>query len=1733
MHTLFALIASILFFAACYIDALKISDVSVLIPWEGSGFKLFVNSTSSSCVEWTTDSPHVIQLQYEMCSSVVNVIPIKNAIEEFGEKKVSTIVSVFDGVDRASCEVYLGRLHKIEMLTSARNLYLGEVDTLDIIGFDEEGNSFETLRGLQFDWRTEKITNNLKDGAIRLLPLNDVNVRLYIDPTKHSNSDYISSQTIICEGLEIGQARVVVSWRNDNKVSDAVDFSVYDKFSLKPNAYMRVIPTSIFTYQLYKRNLKKEMIHVTMPNPRFAWSSSLTSVGTIHSQLGTFTAKEVGITYIYAKDLTFEQNSAKGTVQVVTPARIAFKFIPASPALYEGYEEVRKLYSDNSIDGGNLVIDVDYNVEIELFDDKNQKVILTDNIQFEVTVQSEGDLERTKIIKLSKNMHSFEIKTLAIGEALLKARLIGEVGEIYSVTNTQTLHVYPRVNIAYPETYLNLPATNLIQQKYKLSASGGSNHHKWITLSSDVATVDSYGVVSTKFHGTVRVFVFDIDNVFNGDVRWVRVSQPHQLQFAPGKRETAVGTHLCLKLKLIDTLGNVFAAFDAFKITTKIGDYNIYSDGKGACSSEPNSFEVLAIKIGYTTFQAKLVGLELKEEIPIVAFDPLGFKIPKNDAETIIIALGSTQPIVLTGGPVEWGNYQIYRSSYVSVRIIDSEHQNIIPVYKDDKRKSHLFFFATCRDLGERVIDFEVTNDIHVRDAEKTIVHITKRIICTHPEKAILVPHSPIGGEDRYDSKELTPIDENASLLAYHVAINTSIILKLDLYDKNGNKFTSFNSLVRNYILSNNELGRFPDNVITFDGKRYLHIGSKEGLLLSHGKILSFDSQVLKEARVLVQPPKLTLITPEIQLRTNVPIELNPKKMLLFNHPSITGEFVVSGGSDEYNIRSVPSQIISHEITGKSIIVTPRSEGETSLIVQDSRFESHQSVKGIVSVADIAFIEIEGSHYIELGENAVLTLRVYDKQKREFDVSQFTAMQPNLISHSPSSIIDIAQQRFHLYVVHGKALGTIDVIASVTNSNSKVIRSQPFQIHVYPPLRVEPPKLILIPGAKYQVKLIGGPSFDKNSYSYTENEIIFSEVDKSLARKSWKSTNGEDAPVITIDKRNVVTGITYGKAVVRLRRNIGGKPFASKEVEIYVVKLQSLNFPISLNMYDDSILPINFRSSSTEGHTVGALSTQSPFFTLTYTLEDSEIVKVLPPSSLGHALNLEALKPGHTKIRVNAKFAHPHLDSYSLDQEILVYVVEKLRLFEGCTSKIIVSPKTNHKVLTNRGSSRYFIHYVNDEPNQITVGEVSGRLSTGNSGETAILHVRDLLSGQSIATKVEVHDPSYLGIEGNINTIFLPLGSSKTLKYHGLNKFAEKMASIDGVEISYISNMYEHLDIVIDTNSETIQLKALTTGNTTIQLYSPSVESIFDFKVVVMSTIRPSNPNLIVGDKLQFQISSTEGDKQGFWSSTDSSVLQIDPVKGIASAKSSGITQVHFTSNSLSSSSQVYVKKISSAQLSTSRKYVLINRRERTNDVFKVPVALFDQDGEYISLDTNELPQSLTRKLNIECQSTNSLIRVVRSEIVKERVICTIQHNPSVQLNGESRIENVHFILHISDGISTYSVQSDNFHINLTDQSNPKIDTSIYMIGERLSTPLASPKIIDTIANSKQLLYQISVIIFTLILGFLIYKCFVTVGYRIALASSDKKKRKLPPPDVKFDKYESMYDSNGVKLRQY
>lgn len=156
--------------------SLALSDVNVLLPLSSSssknnlGIKYKITAqggASNGCVEWRVDDDSIVSIEplspqlldgqctepesathSHACPYGTSSALLITAISQV-EQRVSTLIHAYDpkSGDSAECNVFVDQVHRLEIATSTRLIYLSKYESIRVLGFDKDGNKFDTLEG--------------------------------------------------------------------------------------------------------------------------------------------------------------------------------------------------------------------------------------------------------------------------------------------------------------------------------------------------------------------------------------------------------------------------------------------------------------------------------------------------------------------------------------------------------------------------------------------------------------------------------------------------------------------------------------------------------------------------------------------------------------------------------------------------------------------------------------------------------------------------------------------------------------------------------------------------------------------------------------------------------------------------------------------------------------------------------------------------------------------------------------------------------------------------------------------------------------------------------------------------------------------------------------------------------------------------------------------------------------------------------------------------------------------------------------------------------------------------------------------------------------------------------------------------------------------------------------------------------------------------------------------------
>ncbi|KAG2392151.1 hypothetical protein C9374_012403 [Naegleria lovaniensis] len=1617
---------------------ISLNRVSALIAWNSDGVTLKATTSGLSeddkqnCFYWTTLHPELVTLvpvnkisddhkvggsQVMTCSQEIQVIP-----KGFHSKAQVAIVTAHrhhpsSGSSGATafCEVFIDSISQVKLQTTVRKLTINELETLQVDGFDAEGNIFSSLTGLSFVWKSEGLSGHKKKGLIELIDINDESVHFF-DEKKRIKRGVGSHDVIIAKGLQSGEVSVSVSLKSTQKegvtLSDTVTISVTDSFMLKPKNEMRVVPGTVIPFELYikKYSEKNQFELIPMPNRNYEWLSLNKAVGEIAPSTGVFKAIDLGSTNIMAQDVTFNLNKASALVHVVKPASIKILISPKKERLYRGYEYVLKNYKNaNNDEHSSLVVNNEYEVKIELYDQYHMP-----------------------ILSRSKNEDLFLIRADQVGDVIFKASL--NTGELTSgasfsahenieLTQSRPISIVPPVTIQLQDSIIYLPHDFGVEQMFRIEATGGSGLLMWTAVnpgsSFDVVSQKGpgkvYGILTSKRNGEADVIVFDQQNLYNGDSRVVSVSQPHSLRFEKGVREVAVDDSLCLRLKALDSNGNIYHNISSLQFEWSITDTSVYTISSHSCQVGKSVYaevSIRAIQEGFTTVKAKYQNGKLQEKTHVAVYPRLQITEPFTDNNKVfLVPLGATAQLTVSGGPQPWDSF-VKKESRITDTIV-AEEPDRLKIAKDTNTLENVknrkrSFYITCLDFGKQQLSVEINHQIPTEDALPSAASIKVQYSCQQPAHLKVIPLNPSTME------ELSLISKK-NIRTYSVRNNQTIPAIMHVYDKEENQFITLSTLHDSWDLSNNNIVKFSPQQQA-PGFRLLDINENEGTVVLTGKITGYKRDELKRhvSNAIISTAISSFSSPlvdEIELRIAPNVFITPTSFLLFRHRKVSLTVKASGGSGKYDF--------SHNNTHVADLVPKDSRAEViGLIpgyvrvdVVDSYSRVSPAASCFVKVADAHDVALEGEHFVQVDRSISLKLRVFDDTGAPFPESQHFAMNPSIdIDTTRTVVIKQSDSSSDEYILTGERVGIVKLVASVLNSDGRRVFSAPFVVNVFEPMKVEPEELVLIPGANYQVYVSGGPAESQRV------STVF---------------RFENSNVASVDQRGVVTGIAYGEEtlIIEKKSTYSNVIYSRKTLSVYVVQLVGLKVPSPLTLFEYNFVPVPVygvytRGASQTKHLLSPVFMQSPYFKVAVDSQDSGVAFVNQPySNTGHSVFISGKKVGKTQLDISAAFSgHPSLSSWHVQTSAIVQVDDKLKLIDFPHKDLILAPKSStFRLKTNKDNislQKYSIAKSDTYENVLSVAK-NGEITTHTTEGISIVIIEEVATGQTVAQKVSVQNPHFLSMHLNqYGHTFgydfkVQVDSDIEIPLSALSMRGEKFVSITGINLNSRMNYHDVVTIKVDAIREVLLVRANSVGVVTVELSSSELKEAYYCQFTVVASSRGASEKPVVSS-LTLHVGDTI-DLSNDWESDDSTVLSIDRY-GHATAHQVGV--VTLTSKGKASQIRVKIVTISSARIMLSKAEFSSSIDPSKTSPLRVPIRLFDDNQQIF-----DLPQDprVRRNTIVECTSNIPWLDVIGTEKVGNHYECLVKPNRQSFVSGDlqklsSGFQDLYFVIKVKYG---------------------------------------------------------------------------------------------------------------------
>ncbi|NXK52401.1 PO210 protein, partial [Chauna torquata] len=1404
------------------------------------------------------------------------------------------------------CDAIVDIIHGIQIVSTTRELYLEDSPLkLKIQALDSEGNTFSTLAGLVFDWTIVKDTeaDGFSDShnALRILKFLE---STYIPPSYISEMEKVAKQgdTILVSGMKTGSSKLKARIQESvyKHVNPAeVRLLILENILLNPACDIYLLVGTSIQYRVQKIRQGK-ITELMMPSDQYELQLQNNVVGPegdpswpvarLDQATSVVTAVQQGQTNLILGHKSIRMQGVSrlpnSTIYVVNPGYLGFTVHPGDRWVLET---------------GRL-----YEITIEVYDKSSNKLYLSDNIRINTKLSE----EYFEVLKSSLNGSYHYVKAIKKGQTIIDAALTSVVdqdGGVHTFTvpvrNQQDVEIY--IPIVLSPSILTFPwQSKAGVYQYTIQAHGGSGNFSWSSSNQAVATVTVKGVMTTGSDiGISIIQAIDVQNPLHyGEMKV-------ELDFS-------LAALKCCFWKIVQ---NDCSHFD---LVVEVENRGVFMPLEGRLKPTADFCSGVKVKAetqGYTTLVVSYTHshVHLSASITIAAYLPLKTIDPPSVA---LVTLGSSKDMLFEGGPRPW----VQEPSKFFRNITAEDAESIgLSLFGPPTSRNNIQHWVrvSCKSLGEQVIALTVGNNPTMTNPFPAVEPAVVKFICAVPSRLTL---TPVYGSPQLDLS-CPLLQQNKQVVP--VSNYRNPVLDLAAYDQQGSKFDNFSSLSVIWESTKMSLADIEPNMpmeLTLkedgSGQKKMHglqtvlVHRKSGTTAISATATGYQRSHLKAAKVKIPYEPLLPVSATIELILVEDVKVSPTDVSIYNHPDIQAELFIKEGSGYFFINTSVANVVgvTHEETQGVALVHPLLPGSVTVMIHDLCLAFPAPAKAEIYVSDIQELYVRVVDKVEIGKTVKAYVRVLDDSKKPFLAEYFAVMDLKLRAASQIvSLVPLGEaldDHTAAFLVHGMALGQTSLMATVADRRGQRISSAPQQIEVFPPFRLLPRKVTLIIGAMIQITSEGGPQPQSN--------IIFSISEEKIA---------------SVDSTGLVRGVAIGSGTVTgvvqaVDAETGKVVVVSQDkVEVEVVQLTAIRIraPIT-RMKTGTQMPV---------YVMGITSSQTPFsfgsavpgltFHWSVTKRDTLDIKTRHneasfqlPSKYNFAMEVYGRVKGRTGLKVVVKVLDPAASQFynmarELSDEIQIQVFEKLCLVtpEVEAEQILMSPNSFIKLQTNRDRVASLSYRVLDGPDKVPVVKIDERgvLNSGSligSSTIEVISQESFGINQTIVAAVKVVYPiSYLRIsmspilhtQNKEALLALPLGVTLTFTVHFHDNTGDTFHSHNSV-LSFATNRDDFVQIGKGATNNTFVIRTVNVGLTLLKVWDAEHSGIADYiPLPVQHAIFPELIDVVVGDVLCLSTSlmNQEG-LPGIWSSSLSSVLQVDFKTGVAVARDSGVATVYY-----------------------------------------------------------------------------------------------------------------------------------------------------------------------------------------------------------------------------------------------
>ncbi|KAH8272626.1 hypothetical protein KR018_010193 [Drosophila ironensis] len=1171
------------------VSAAKLNHPRVLLPiFNEKAINFTLEVDEANCYKWTASREDLISVTpvfrgFSECAYHAVV-----TVRTHDRRRNTAIVFAEDVTtgETLRSDVILDVIASLNVRTATRKLYLEEAPAMfELHAFDEEGNEFFTLEGIEFVWDISELGGSNKPPAMRYLTFTDSPYHTVPLALETFEAEGTKGHMILLEGINTGTSKVTIKMPQPEYVLVSpieVYISVLANIIIEPSE-VTILSGDTITFRILQ--LKMDGLHEITDNKQYYLEVEDLSVAYLHGSSAT--GGRLGRTQVILKDRNMVDNNkagdAKGPSALLTvaePLKLGISLLPhLNWITVQGHQ---------------------HTVAMDLFTADGQKITLGNRY----TIASELDESIFAVnLRTQNGSHLF-------GEAIQEG--ITQVYGSYKDLSVQAeLQIFEDLKLTPLKVLIPYDPSSTKPLKVQFYASGGDNNYAWFSGNSQVLQIDSQGLATAEIrdvhssiasqeafeqrnslitHTTVKVAL--AKNYKISRLAYIYFLTPKRLEIKQYNFETAVEDYVHLHLAVYAWDGNSEHPFTScenlnFQLTFSHSILQQESTGNGE-KIVPGACHVLrlrAIADGSTSLRISYVfkDQELYDTVELHVFEPLSVLNPVENE--IVLPVGSSRNLMYKNGP-----QHIFTLEAKLTKTTVFDNQVIKVSELNDTQTSIAAFTVLCHSLGETELTYHVHNILIKPNITAYKSEITTKVYCVRPRFLQLFA--------RQQLRESCPLEHSLSLLFLKDKEN-KFEIEISIQDARNRRLMNISSLWLDWEFAAgdkryNKDGLMHTQISELNSIYGVMIPSRDILVLTlpdvspnfsvKGTVARYNDKLLAHLNVVAEKPPFRVKDPKNGL-ISTPLIENEVRFQTVNRSPMSKEFIhiflatnhskrisLSQGSGYFELALSEQGIVSANYNTKArvLVLTPIHLGHVDLELTDLCLTNDPSRLSI-SVVGIGAIKISCMDRVERSSRIEAIVRLFDtngnlleidhKKLNMYNVSELV-FDPTILSIRLGEQDNLGTGEIR-YFISGNNLGETKIIFQ-SGKDDHVVLSEPLNIHVFTPIRLHPRNITMVVGSSFQISYHGGPKTNTNVMYTVERDNIASKYTVSIKSIEYIPASFSDINSATVTAYKLgdthITGMCIIKNPVTNRDEV----ISQDTVWLHVVSLKAVKIHVPL-----------------------------------------------------------------------------------------------------------------------------------------------------------------------------------------------------------------------------------------------------------------------------------------------------------------------------------------------------------------------------------------------------------------------------------------------------------------------------------------------------------------------------------------------------------------------------------------